>query len=103
MRWKTATPFVVALVVCVFAAGGAAADSPELFLAPLVQSGADADCSAPAEQTLDALLGLPEPELVCTKCPNRCSSDSQCTAICGGVPGSCVAVNSCCRQCACSA
>lgn len=47
--------------------------------------------------------GTGEPmELACGQCASRCSSDAQCTALCGGFPGSCVQVNSCCRQCFCA-
>ncbi len=70
-----------------------AGPSPEL-----VQPSAPA-CSAPADSFLPGDEAM---NLACGQCPHRCSSDAQCTALCGGFPGSCVQVNSCCRQCLCA-
>ncbi len=56
-------------------------------------------------QNTVATAGVPTPKWLSdvsetSCCRPRCSSDSQCTAICGG-PGQCIQVNSCCRDCAC--
>lgn len=70
-----------------------AGESPELATPPAPTCSASADFSLPGAEPM---------ELACGRCPNRCSSDAQCTAQCGGFPGSCVQVNSCCRQCLCA-
>lgn len=106
MRWKTLA-FVACAVVVSMAAGTAWAEdaavnslnlSPQPAMSPLE---APAECAPRAEEA--KLFGIPEPDLACGSCPNRCSSDAQCFALCGNVPGSCARINSCCRACLCSA
>lgn len=68
----------------------------------LPQAAPAASCCA---QSAAARAGVPTPEWLsdvseASCCRPRCSSNSQCTAFCGG-PGQCIQVNSCCRDCAC--
>ncbi len=108
MRTKRSS--VLALVILGFAALAGSS-------AYITEAGPQAEAAAPA-----AALSAPAPaagsctgdvelfpaaaeepfDIACGKCANRCFSDAQCTAQCGGFPGSCVQVNSCCRQCLCA-
>ena len=100
----TPTCLVLAFALCTAAAAAGEAPLPAPAADPVVLQvllpapAAGPTCGAAA--TPAVLDGTPEwLEMAC--CGNRCSSDSQCTAICGG-PGQCVQVNSCCRRCVCT-
>lgn len=99
---------LLAVVVAPFAAADAPADAAglEAFLSALAaeETGVAAPvCSAPAA-ALSALEAAPagELDLACT-CISRCSTNRDCDRVCGKGLGQCVMVNSCCRDCACSA
>ena len=102
MTKPTLTCLVLAFVLCTAAAAAGEAPLP----APAADLAAVTSPAAPAAGSTCAAAAAPAVrdstpewlEMAC--CGNRCFSNSQCTAICGG-PGQCVQVNSCCRQCAC--
>lgn len=106
MRWKTLALFACVLVVSMLTgtaqAEETAANPLSLSPQPAMSSlEAPAECAPRVEEA--ELFGIPEPDLACGSCPNRCSSDAQCFAQCGNVAGSCARINSCCRACLCSA
>lgn len=99
---------LLAVVVAPFAAADAPADAASLdaFLSALAaeETGVTAPvCSAPATAP-SALEAAPAGELdLACSCRNQCSVARDCDRICGKGLGQCVMVNSCCRECICSA
>lgn len=104
--------FAAAALLAVVVAPLAAADAPveaaglESFLSALaVEETAVAApaCTAPAAAPF-ALEGAPAGELdLACSCRNQCSVARDCDRVCGKGQGQCVMVNSCCRECICSA
>jgi hypothetical protein len=104
MRTPVLTCLVLAFALSAAAAAAAEAPVPAPAADPAAATLLASPVSSPtcAAATATPALRDTTPEwLEKACCGNRCSSDSQCTAICGG-PGQCVQVNSCCRRCICS-
>jgi len=96
------TCLVLAFALCTAAAAAGEAPLPTPAADPVVAQMLPAPAAGPScgVAATPAVRDTTPEWLEKACCGNRCSSDSQCTAICGG-PGQCVQVNSCCRQCAC--
>jgi hypothetical protein len=104
--------FAAAALLAVVAAPLAAADAPagaadlDSFLATFALEAAAVEapaCTAP-EAAPPALEAAPAGalDLACS-CRNQCSVARDCDRVCGKGQGQCVMVNSCCRECICSA
>jgi len=99
---------LLAVVVAPLAAADAPADAAGLdaFLSALAaeETGVAAPvCSAPAAAP-SAVEAAPAGELdLACSCISRCSTNRDCDRVCGKGLGQCVMVNSCCRECICSA
>lgn len=99
---------LLAVVVAPFAAADAPAEAASLdsFLSALAaeETGVAAPaCTAPAA-TPSALEAAPAGELdLACSCIDQCWSNRDCDRVCGKGLGQCVMVNSCCRECVCSA
>jgi hypothetical protein len=103
-----AAALLLAAVATPFAAADAPAEAASLdsFLTALAveQAAVEAPvCTAPAAAP-SALETAPAGELdLACSCRNQCSVARDCDRICGKGLGQCVMVNSCCRECICSA
>ena len=98
---------LLAVVVAPLAAADAPAGAADLgsFLATFALEAAAGEapvCKAP--QAPSALEAAPAGSLdLACSCRNQCSVARDCDRVCGKGQGQCVMVNSCCRECVCSA
>ncbi len=103
MTKPTLTCLVLAFALCTAAAAAGEAPLPAPAADPVVAEVVSTPAAGPTcgETAAPAVRSTTPEWLEMACCGNRCSSDAQCTATCGG-PGQCVQVNSCCRRCICS-
>jgi hypothetical protein len=114
MRTKLAAFLLVAALTTVFAGAAIAAQptpenepaavtaeapAPAESLPELELTGGTCGISFPTFIDLDG----PTPDFLACGCRDLCRKDSDCFFRCGGEPGVCVMVNSCCKDCVCSA